>query len=119
MGLNGNQLFGAIQNKEQIMKRILILAAVIGGLTFAGFGSTANAGYVGRGGYHGGYGHVGYRGGFGRGYGYGGWGRPYGYGYGPGLVIGTPGIGIGIGTGYGYPAPYAGYGAGYGSPYGY
>ena len=40
------------------MKRFLILATVIGGLTFAGFASTANAGYGGRGGYHGGYGHV-------------------------------------------------------------
>jgi hypothetical protein len=115
-----NQRFGAIQIiKERIMKRFLILAAVMGGLTFAGFASTANAGYGWRGGGngHGGYGRVGYGRAYGYGYGYGGWGRPYGYGYRPGVFIGTPGIGIGFGTGYAYPAPYAGYGYGY--PYGY
>ena len=100
------------------MKRFLILAAVMGGLTFAGFASTANAGY-GHGGYHGGYGHAGYAHGYGHGYAYRGWGRPYGYGYRPGLFIGTPGLGIGIGTGYAYPAPYAGYGYGYANPYCY
>src|SRR5204863_8077795 len=97
---SSNNISGQIRIKEQVMKRFLILAAVMGGLTFAGFASTANAGYGGRGGYHGGYGHAGYARGYGHGYGYGGWGRPYGYGYRPGLFIGTPGLGIGFGTGY-------------------
>jgi|GEM_PF-5313084 len=112
-------IHAAIQNKEWIMKRLLILAALIGGLTFTGFAATANAGYGGRG-Y--GYGHAGYGHGWGC-------GRPgfYGYGYrrpivapgvyigapGIGVGIGTPGFGVGIGTGYPYPAPYGAYGYGY------
>ncbi len=96
------------------MKRILILVAVVGGLTLGGLmTSTADArpwGPAGR--YYGGYG---YRGG---------WVRPYGYGYGfrpyapgviistPGIGISTPGFGIGVGAGYGYPAPYPAYGYG-------
>lgn len=91
------------------MKRFLIMAAVLGGMTFAGMGATADAGYWGPG-----NGHCGY--------GYRGWGRPYGY-YGvrpyaaPGIFIGGPRIGVGIGTGYAYPAPYPVYGYGY--PYAY
>jgi hypothetical protein len=97
------------QIKEQIMKRFLIMAAVLGGLTFAGFGSTASAGYWGPG-----YGRCGYT--------YRGWGRPYGF-YGvqpyvaPSVFIGGPRIGIGIGTPYAYPAGYPVYGYGY--PYAY
>ena len=129
MDFQFNQRFG-FQNKERIMKRFLILAAVTGGLTFAGLASTANADHWGGGhrggGYgcgHSGYGR-GYGGGYGRGYGYGGWGRTHGY-YGngyrpyavPGVFIGSPGIGVGFGSGYGYPAPYSGSGYGYPSCY--
>jgi len=94
------------------MKRFLILAAVVGGLTLTGFASTAKA--------------DGWRGGYGRWHGYGyGWRggyRPY-YGYGyrpyvaPGVVIGGPRfrIGVGVAPAYAYP-PRAYYGPGYGYP---
>jgi hypothetical protein len=93
------------------MKRLLVLAAVVGGLTLCGWESTANAqGW--------GYGYHGPRY---RPYGYG-W-RPgpyYPYGYrpyvAPGVFIGAPriGIGVGVGAGYAYPPPPM-----YGPPYPY
>lgn len=92
------------------MKRLLMLAALVGGLTFAGSTSTAEA--------HGGFGG-GYRGGYGRCGGYG-WGGGYrggyggcGYGYRPGIYISTPSFGFGYG---GYGGGY--YGGGYGGGYG-
>jgi len=94
------------------MKRFLLLAAVVGGLTLGGFGfaSTANAGY-GHGGGHGGWGHGGY------GYHHAGWGpryyggvRPFGYGYNPyvapGFYVGGPGFAVGVNSGFGYGNPY-------------
>jgi hypothetical protein len=95
------------------MKRFLLLAAVVGGLTLAGFASTAKADHFVGGGW---------RGGYGRSYGYGwrgGCGPRYAYGYrpyvAPGLFMGGPRIGIGIGTGYAYPSAPV-YGPGYGYP---
>jgi hypothetical protein len=91
------------------MKRFLILAAVLGGLVFAGMPRSAEA----HGGWRGGYGRggYGYRGGWRGGYGRGGYGY-YGGGYRPGVFIGTPGFQFGYGTGYG--VPYYGGGYGYG-----
>jgi hypothetical protein len=93
------------------MKRFLLLAALVGGLTLVGFTSTAKADRNGwgRGGWHGNgrfYGGYGYRGPYRYGYGY----RPY---VAPGIVIGGPRFGVGIGTGYGYPPAY---GPAYGYP---
>lgn len=87
------------------MKRILILAAVVVGLSVAGLTtSTANAGPWGPG-----YARC-YNG---YGYGYAGYVRPYpyrAYNYrvvtSPNLIISTPGIGVGFGTGYPYYSPY-------------
>lgn len=96
------------------MKRFLLLAAAVAGLTFCGFSSTAKAdGW--RHGWHGGYG------GYGHYHGY--WGpRSYGYGYrpyvAPGVFIGGPrvGFGVGVAPAYAYPGPAYGYGYGYGYP---
>ncbi|MGE5192676.1 MAG: hypothetical protein ACM3U2_09250 [Deltaproteobacteria bacterium] len=95
------------------MKRFLLLAAAVGGLTLAGFASTAKADHFMGGGWGGGYG---------RGYGcgwHGGCGPRYGYGYrpvvSPGLFIGGPRFSFGIGTGYAYPS-YPAYGQGCGYP---
>jgi hypothetical protein len=97
------------EQKEKIMKRFLLLAALVGGLTTFGFTSTAKAdrdnwgrgGWRGQGRFYGGYG---YR-------------APYRYGYrpyvAPGVVIGGPRFGIGIGTPYAYPPAY---GPAYGYP---
>ena len=94
------------------MKRFLLLAAVVVGLTFCGFSTAKADGWRG-GGWRGGYRPYGAH-----------WGGPrfYGYGYrpyvGPRVFIGGPRIGIGVGYGaYGYPTPYppvyGGYGYGY------
>jgi hypothetical protein len=97
-----------MQNEEQVMKRLLLLAALAGGLMFAGSTSTAEA--------HGGFGG-GYRGGYGSGCGWGGYRGPFGgyggCGYRPGVYISTPSFGFGYG---GYGGGY--YGGGYGGGYG-
>jgi hypothetical protein len=97
--------------KEKIMKRFLLLAALVGGFTLIGFTSTAKAdrddwgrgGWRGHGRINGGYA---YRGRFGYGYGY----RPYAA---PGVFIGGPRFGVGIAPAYGYPPVY---GPAYGYP---
>lgn len=102
------------------MKRLLMLAALFGGLTLAGFSSTAEAhGWRNGGGYGGGYG---YHHGYGGGYGWRGGFRPnYGWGYrryaAPGVFIGGPRFGVGVAPVYGYPPPI--YGPGYGYGYGW
>lgn len=95
------------------MKRFLLLAAVVGGLTLGGFSSTANAAgwYGGRdgwGGGGGGYGHCGA---------YGGYRGAYGYGYNPyvgtRLFLNGPRFNVAInpGFGYGFAGPYNRYGS--------
>lgn len=98
------------------MKRLLMLAAVVGGLTFAGMASTAEA-HPG-GGFGGGHHHHHGRG-WG-GYGYNNFNRFGGYGYrrGPGLFIGTPGFQFGIGNSYVQPYYQSWGGYGYGGGYG-
>lgn len=90
------------------MKRLLMLATLVGGLTFAGSTSTAEA----HGGFRGGHRHGHHR--HHPGYGWGGYRGPFGgfggYGYRPGIVITTPSFGFGYG---GYGSYYGGYG-GYG-----
>jgi hypothetical protein len=97
------------QKGRNVMRRFLLLAALVGGLTTIGFTSTAkadrydwgHAGWRGHGRYYGGYGYRGpYR------YGY----RPY---VAPGVVIGSPRFSVGFGTAYGYPPVY---GPAYGYP---
>jgi len=94
------------------MKRILMTAAAVVGLTLAGTVSTAKADHFVGGGWGGGYG---------RGYGYGGWRAGCGPRYryrpvvAPGLFIGGPRFSVGIGTGYAYPT-YPVYGPGYVTP---
>jgi hypothetical protein len=95
------------ETKETIMKRFLLLAALVGGFTLVGFTSTAKANNWGRAGWRGPgrfYGGYGYRPGYRYGY------RPY---VAPGVVIGGPRFGIGIGTPYAYPPVY---GPAYGYP---
>jgi hypothetical protein len=99
---------GTIQHEEQVMKRLLMLAALVGGLTFAGSTSTAeaNGGYGGgRGPYHGGGWGGGNHGGYGG-------NRAHGSGYRPGIHISTPSFGFGYGGYGGYGGGY--YGGGYG-----
>jgi hypothetical protein len=91
------------------MKRLLMLAAVVGGLTFAGTTNTAEA--HPRGGFRGGHHHHHHHGGRGF-YGYNNFGRFGGYGYRPGVFIGTPNFQFGYGTTI--VRPYSGWGGGYG-----
>lgn len=100
------------------MKRFLLLAAVVGGLTLGGFASTAKADHGGRGvGGLGGWGH----GSGGYGYHHAGCGpryagfRTFGYGYSPyvtpGFYAAGPGFAIGVNSGFGCGNPYNSYGS--------
>jgi hypothetical protein len=89
------------------MKRFLILAAMVGAVTFAGFGRSAEAHAR----QYRGFRAAPYYGGYGYGY------RGYGFGrvYTPGIYIATPSFQFGYGTPYqqlGYGPYYGGYGYG-------
>src|SRR5258707_1228706 len=100
--------FGNSNIKERIMKRLLILAALIGGISLASFPSDAMAGSWERG-YRRGYNNA-YFSGYRRAY------RPRYYRQ-PRVVIQTPGVQVGYRNGY-YGNAYYGNGY-YSSPYGW
>jgi hypothetical protein len=93
--------------KERIMKRFLILAALIGGMSLASLPSDAMAGRWDRG-YRRGYNDASFRG-YRRVY------RPRYYGY-PRVIVQAPGVQVGYGNGY-YGNAY--YSNGYYSNYGW
>ncbi|MFN0198096.1 MAG: hypothetical protein ACKVT0_15220 [Planctomycetaceae bacterium] len=88
-----------------MMKKLLLLVAIAGGVTFAGLTETAKADHRGHGGYRGGHHHGGH----------GHWHGNYRGGYRGGNNYYRPRSGITLQFGYG--APRYGYGYGYGGGY--